>query len=59
MLHSPLESHPVEFVNERIAQIETALDADLLTIYSPITGDIDRRIKNAIEKTPAKRKKSL
>jgi len=45
----PVDHHTRLQLNEHLASIETALDADVLTIITPILSGLENAVKNAVE----------
>lgn len=48
-----------DWLNAQIQAIETHLDADAVTIYGPIEGSVDHRVRIALEGLPDRRKSLL
>jgi ClpP class serine protease len=45
----PVDHHTRQQLNEHLASIEGALDADVLTIITPILSGLENAVKNAVE----------
>jgi hypothetical protein len=51
----PVDHHTRQQLNEHVAAIEAALDADVLTIITPILSGLENAVKNAVEMFKAHR----
>ena len=53
------DSIAVKWLSSKLAEIETHTCMDALTIFGPITGSVDHRVRLAIERIPKRREGSL